>query len=1590
MLSTRLLSFSMDGLTPAEVTEVIAFLNQNWATNAATLILVVVIYYDCILTTRQEVEYVWLQKFSGVTVIYFVNRYFLQILALLLLLATFSSESYKYGLGYANGRESNRINRRCQAESITLEVLQASIRFAQAVFMSLRIYAIWNRNVILAGIIFLLYAVTNTFTIFWTAHEQTIVFGSSLPGCFDVADNVFHACTLRDANSNSNTNDQKLQPVQYLLPVASSCYLLIRWCYASHGLRRLVYAEMHYQPISAFHSQLYCSEMVLRILRMSLPTLYCSQYQQHETTISAPHSSSCCLQSINISRFVTNLRHVYMSDGSNRALGSLRMSSVRFANSIVGNIGAPLHVSEDHDPEMHLSTRRSRSIRSIRSNNPLAVGLQQSEEQTALLSERSLDNVEKQNPESALSSESDAEGSSDRSATRYKDGLPDTTEGFHGDAESELAALMHTTEEKNRQLLALRFSTAEPLHLSFFPTPSSLSYMATLTRQQDPFSDDLCDTHYELSLNIPKPFPSRAEREQEELLEALEEEELDLEMPAPVVATPSSQSESGASIDLNHISRGLVAVKHRHEDVIPSIGHVSISCLTTLNDLLSTRCAEWTPIVPDRRHSLPPLSLATLSSLASSSISQSTSALQKLVRNLRQQEVASTSPDVATLSEIALLKELQGRVQSVSAGLPFRDAELARTLVSLLLHLHRASSLHPLPAAPTQVRVASWSELTNPSTSTSSAIDPFATLRRQVSDFQLERSSSQSTFPPSSDPALSASESESAALWSKVDEELGTVLSLCRSHPEPELLPPEYDPGDYEGHVDSLPKYEPASDAQSEIDSPYKGGAVLDQTFTRVSDRSLTRSGVSEKMKMDLDAVTMAIDRLYMVAPQLHNQRVELKKSKLEQMEKARQKGKQKETDADVEARELNKIVDLVAKAADRKMVDQAVVLDASFQEKLRKARMEDDKKRAAFVEQLARHSDAGRLHSQEAVFLSPTSRTQLPSQLSSKTMDPCAMLSLPEFIREGVPEEILRDMELRRDSETLLTLPEFIKRYPQPELVRPTPSNGQTISHARLNSTDPGIHGPRPAMRPGKNRSRSMSEPLAWLIPGSRSSSPVGNGASGRKYRSSKLSRPKSSNGIIPTVHEGLDVSYVAEYHENLQHVLAFFSVSGLPEGAEVEAEVVPASTSTMDEREVLTLRCGPSTSPPLSLPASVPHGKVDVTVVGGEHYQIKLRSNPFTEPYTPTGSSSDSETQNEFLDATHFQTLAPTSFVCSSCSLPIAHPAELAYRDLPSEHWAELVDAWMCHSDLKLNQQVKKGAKEGFWPSEGQVLVGGSYVLLREDAMMLAHLREAEVPVKLAWEILPMVACPGAGNFVVRYDEALVGFAVGGPRLEVFGAATEFTPLADTKRPRSTFFMLNNPRIAEVHAARATCVETFPLSTIGLTFDVFAALYLDVVSTIPRKKVALCTGSRSMPSDLPIRIPLSAFVVEDMNEYVRAHATYRFVVVDEEEERPRILVWLFKPNMRLAYTTPSQYVIPKSGSIRAAKVLFKILGPTTAAELPNILKKYPGFPQAEHLYYPRDVCRRLGAVLKESNTAYPGSMRTMTGLDVGWLQRV
>lgn len=191
--------------------------------------------------------------------------------------------------------------------------------------------------------------------------------------------------------------------------------------------------------------------------------------------------------------------------------------------------------------------------------------------------------------------------------------------------------------------------------------------------------------------------------------------------------------------------------------------------------------------------------------------------------------------------------------------------------------------------------------------------------------------------------------------------------------------------------------------------------------------------------------------------------------------------------------------------------------------------------------------------------------------------------------------------------------------------------------------------------------------------------------------------------------------MSYVAEHHENLRHVLAFLNVSGLTAGVNLEAFVGSGANDLVDgSNSTLVLRSGAIESPALALPVYAKPGAQEVRVQG-LHYEVKVATLdsplPKAEPLP-------------LLDAEQLRSRAPTSFICASCSLPLVHGSRIVrYDDLPSEHWAELVDVWMCHTDQALNAQVAKHAK-GLWPHSGQALVGGSYILFDKSATVSANL--------------------------------------------------------------------------------------------------------------------------------------------------------------------------------------------------------------------------------------------------------------------------
>jgi hypothetical protein len=185
-------------------------------------------------------------------------------------------------------------------------------------------------------------------------------------------------------------------------------------------------------------------------------------------------------------------------------------------------------------------------------------------------------------------------------------------------------------------------------------------------------------------------------------------------------------------------------------------------------------------------------------------------------------------------------------------------------------------------------------------------------LAHQLSEFQLQRHD-QSDQEGSLPPVIAV---EKALLWVRIDETLETVLNLCHYREEGRPRhsfsdPPQYDLLSHDGELP--PNYDP-------------GPELFGSDAKTVASLSY-RMSIDEKMRLDLDEVTTAIDRLYRVAPQLHNQRVELNRSKLEELEIARAAqaapaslGKQKE-------RELERIVDMIGRASERKLVQQTVIL---------------------------------------------------------------------------------------------------------------------------------------------------------------------------------------------------------------------------------------------------------------------------------------------------------------------------------------------------------------------------------------------------------------------------------------------------------------------------------------------------------------------------------------------------------------------------------------------------------------------------------------------------------------------------------------
>ena len=286
-------------------------------------------------------------------------------------------------------------------------------------------------------------------------------------------------------------------------------------------------------------------------------------------------------------------------------------------------------------------------------------------------------------------------------------------------------------------------------------------------------------------------------------------------------------------------------------------------------------------------------------------------------------------------NDVALLRELQGRIDRLfesSDESSSVDSQLAKILVSLL------SCFQRLLSARTRDSTTIPSSSATPPTSAPANPDAFDTLKRSLTELQNDRGLH---TPPQSNPI---SVVENALLWSQIDIALEQVVTLCRQRQqtlEPVLppglsgvYPPEYDLANSLTD-DDLPAY----------DSPRSSFAHEGKDMKRLSfsqERLTSATVQNEKMRLDLEAVTVAIDRLYLVAPQLLDQRVELKASKMAELEKAKQAGNAKGKQKQGSLRELEHMVEMIGKASERKITEQTYVMDGNTRGRQEKARQRE------------------------------------------------------------------------------------------------------------------------------------------------------------------------------------------------------------------------------------------------------------------------------------------------------------------------------------------------------------------------------------------------------------------------------------------------------------------------------------------------------------------------------------------------------------------------------------------------------------------------------------------------------------------------
>lgn len=146
----------------------------------------------------------------------------------------------------------------------------------------------------------------------------------------------------------------------------------------------------------------------------------------------------------------------------------------------------------------------------------------------------------------------------------------------------------------------------------------------------------------------------------------------------------------------------------------------------------------------------------------------------------------------------------------------------------------------------------------------------------------------------------------------------------------------------------------------------------------------------------------------------------------------------------------------------------------------------------------------------------------------------------------------------------------------------------------------------------------------------------------------------------------------------------------------------VVVKDTYSPDKYTITPISLLHDQTPIIHFPAAVYIHDFKPQNVDADSFSFRLRLN--------SNISANVDVENKaLLSSKNLKDISSIS--CKECHASISHNAFQAVKDLPSEHWMELVECWICHetSDKEHSGQLKPIVAR-----EKLLLVGSTYVLL------------------------------------------------------------------------------------------------------------------------------------------------------------------------------------------------------------------------------------------------------------------------------------